>query len=76
MLTFTLRLFAVIVLSMSVSLFAQEPDTEPESSDSVETPTQPAEAQPTPPPSRDDPFDYESSEEISEDLSVSFPVDI
>lgn len=23
-----------------------------------------------------DPFDYESSEEISEDLSVSFPVDI
>ena len=25
---------------------------------------------------RDSPFDYRSSEEISEDLSVSFPVDI
>ena len=25
---------------------------------------------------REDPFDYESSEQISEDLSVSFPVDI
>ena len=25
---------------------------------------------------RDSPFDYEASEEISEDLSVSFPVDI
>jgi hypothetical protein len=24
----------------------------------------------------DDPFDYEASEQISEDLSVSFPVDI
>ena len=29
----------------------------------------------TPEPARD-PFDYESSEQISEDLSVSFPVDI
>ena len=27
-------------------------------------------------PSKDSPFDYRSSEEISEDLSVSFPVDI
>jgi len=26
--------------------------------------------------SKDSPFDYRSSEEISEDLSVSFPVDI
>ena len=26
--------------------------------------------------SNDSPFDYEASEEISEDLSVSFPVDI
>lgn len=30
-----------------------------------------------PPPRREDsPFDYRSSEQISEDLSVSFPVDI
>jgi len=28
------------------------------------------------PPEENDPFDYEASEEISEDLSVSFPVDI
>ena len=29
------------------------------------------------PPARDDsPYDYQASEEISEDLSVSFPVDI
>ena len=28
------------------------------------------------PPGDDDPFDYQASEEISEDLSVSFPVDI
>ena len=29
-----------------------------------------------PPPDDSDPFDYEASEQISEDLSVSFPVDI
>jgi hypothetical protein len=28
------------------------------------------------PPEENDPFDYEASEEISKDLSVSFPVDI
>ena len=28
------------------------------------------------PPDDSDPFDYEASEQISEDLSVSFPVDI
>ncbi|MDJ0878199.1 MAG: hypothetical protein QNI86_06280 [Halieaceae bacterium] len=27
-------------------------------------------------PESEDPFDYEASEQISEDLSVSFPVDI
>ena len=40
-----------------------------------------AESRPEPereaPPARDDsPYDYQASEEISEDLSVSFPVDI
>ncbi|GAB3274937.1 hypothetical protein [Parahaliea aestuarii] len=29
-----------------------------------------------PPPRDDSPFDYQASEQISEDLSVSFPVDI
>ena len=33
--------------------------------------------EPAPAPRRDEsPFDYEASEQISEDLSVSFPVDI
>jgi hypothetical protein len=41
-----------------------EPDETPESGD----PTQPQPGQ--------SPFEYESSEQISEDLSVSFPVDI
>ena len=36
---------------------------------------QPAERAPQPP-TGDSPFDYRSSEKISEDLSVSFPVDI
>ncbi len=35
------------------------------------------EAEPAPPAGQDDSaFDYEASEQISEDLSVSFPVDI
>ena len=33
-------------------------------------------AEPDEEPEDNDPFDYEASEEISEDLSVSFPVDI
>jgi hypothetical protein len=49
----------------------------PESTRQVETEdgVSPATAPPGPA-NDDDPFDYESSEEISEDLSVSFPVDI
>ena len=35
-----------------------------------------AAAEPEPDAPASDPFDYESSEQISEDLSVSFPVDI
>lgn len=58
---------------------AQQPlDTEEKSStaaDSTDASIEPG----TDSPSDDDdnsPFDYESSEQISEDLSVSFPVDI
>ena len=40
---------------------------------SSEAPDAPATAVPE---NNDSPFDYESSEQISEDLSVSFPVDI
>jgi hypothetical protein len=67
------------LLLLGLPLAAQEAD---------EAQTPPAEAAPqssTPPPreaetvpaaSDDSPYDYRSSEEISEDLSVSFPVDI
>ena len=38
--------------------------------------TQPANKHPAPETRKDSPFDYRSSEEISEDVPVSFPVDI
>jgi len=51
----------------------QPPDSAPATeSDDAETET----GQTTPPDNGDNPFDYEASEQISEDLSVSFPVDI
>ena len=53
----------------------QPVDNEPAASE--ETTTNGAESESTAPVANDDsPFDYKSSEEISEDLSVSFPVDI
>ncbi len=73
-----------LCLGGAVSVSAQEPEQEPEAtvaSDSeapaIVTPTDSAE-----PPSSDAPtdpgaiLDYEPTESISEDLSVSFPVDI
>ncbi len=55
------------------ALAQQSPDdeTEQESGSTAAEPEPPEE-----PPENNDPFDYEASEEISEDLSVSFPVDI
>ena len=43
-----------------------------------QTPAAPGPAQKSTPPTagKDSPFDYRSSEEISEDVPVSFPVDI
>ncbi len=77
---------AVLVLAGQVSVRAQEdPEADPgqaqaaddkaAAADSGESEATPA---PTPAPqaSGDDPFDYRASEQISEDLSVSFPVDI
>jgi hypothetical protein len=58
---------------------AQTPEktvTEPPATERDEPPVQ-DKPPPAPPPEADDsPFDYKSSEKISEDLSVSFPVDI
>jgi hypothetical protein len=49
---------------------AQDPNQLPEQSAAPPAPA-PAEKK-----AATDPFDYEASEQISEDLSVSFPVDI
>ncbi len=80
---------ALVLLFSSLPLAAQTPAERPP--EQVETPAEQdpsaadtpdlpsattadtADAAPTEP---EDPFDYEASEQISEDLSVSFPVDI
>lgn len=51
-------------------------DSEPRQPSAQQADTGDAAAGSTPPPERRSPTDYRSSEEISEDLSVSFPVDI
>ena len=85
--TKTLAVATLSLLLGAAPLCAQQAADAPER-DSVETPksqsqesqaaNKPATAPATPPPAtnNDSPFDYRSSEEISEDLSVSFPVDI
>ena len=58
---------------------AQEQETEPGAKPQEQGSTnagEPGPASEPPANSKDSPFDYRSSEEISEDLSVSFPVDI
>ena len=62
----------------SAQLWAQESETEPQAQPSAkeQQDPKPPEVKPAPPESIDSPFDYEASEQISEDLSVSFPVDI
>ena len=55
---------------------AKDPAGGREQQSTAET-TEPAEeSQPEPAASETSPFDYEASEQISEDRSVSFPVDI
>jgi len=64
-------------------LWAQEADSERPPSESSPTDSAPTDKSPVGADSdrdedktKTDPFDYEASEQISEDLSVSFPVDI
>ncbi|MEE4192008.1 MAG: hypothetical protein V2I66_10540 [Halieaceae bacterium] len=76
---------ALVLLLASLPLAAQAPAEPPQQSEAPAEETAPnddatplpaddtADAAPTEP---EDPFDYEASEQISEDLSVSFPVDI
>lgn len=65
------RLLVIVLALWTTPLWAQQEDEQEAVAE--ESPVeQDAEEQQTP----TDPFDYESSEQISEDLSVSFPVDI
>jgi len=75
--------WAVIILLFSVGLLAQEEtgDTATSEQDTVSATELPEPASPSttasePPATANSPFDYQASEKISEDLSVSFPVDI
>jgi hypothetical protein len=73
----------VLLLSCgSLGAWAQEePEPEPDTDSTTTAPTTPATTtgveQPAPDMANENsPFDYQASEEISQDLSVSFPVDI
>jgi len=79
------RLIALYLVLATGSAFAQPEGNDPgPAGDSkpagTDQQSNPGEMQQAPPPaqaaSEDSPFEYESSEQISEDLSVSFPVDI
>ena len=69
-----------LTVALSFALFlggdavGQEPAPDP--NQQPEQPAAPSAPAPTKKETDTDPFDYEASEQISEDLSVSFPVDI
>lgn len=73
------RVLLLLLLLVSTHLPAQQggtgADTGPAASTGSAKP-EPAEDPNEPDRATSDPFTYESSEQISEDLSVSFPVDI
>lgn len=73
----------LLALAASTPLAAQQAakePAEPQAQGTLESggpaAASPGESKPAPEKTDDSPFDYRSSEEISEDLSVSFPVDI
>lgn len=66
---FPLTLLAALLLALPLVAQEAEPEEaepEPEPESETSAPAEPAGS----------PFEYEASEQISEDLSVSFPVDI
>jgi hypothetical protein len=81
----TSKRHAVLLVSLLMALpgaVAQTTDEDQQNDQPEPVPTAPA-AKPAPvkpseppPQSSGSPFEYEASEQISEDLSVSFPVDI
>ena len=63
-----------VIWAQDAAVEAAQPKTDTKES---EAPQKAAPEKITPAPaSNDSPFDYEASEEISQDLSVSYPVDI
>jgi len=72
---FLLLLAAPLLVAPLQAQEAQAP-AEPDSPNDTSTAAEPAGDAPAPAERTESPFDYKSSEEISEDLSVSFPVDI
>lgn len=67
---------ALLVLVASLAL-AQTPDSKVDSTNSSAADEADTKSEPEPPAAATQPFeDYEASEQISEDLSVAFPVDI
>ncbi len=72
---------ALLLAGTSVAVWPQEaPDegkAEAEAAPAVkQTADKPPADKKTSPPNNNSPFDYQASEEISQDLSVSWPVDI
>ena len=68
---------ALLALPVASQTVEQQPTPAPEDTAEESGEDTIAEsAAPAPAESSEDPFDYEASEQISEDLSVSFPVDI
>ena len=77
MLQLSRGLLVALALAVIAPAFSQDPEAETERTESVETDSEATAEESAPPPSRDEsPLGYESSRQISEDLSVSFPVDI
>ncbi len=74
------RTLALLLLLLAIPAGAQESALPEGGPGDEETPAEAADdnrSSPEPAPDANgDPFDYQSSEQISEDLSVSFPVDI
>jgi hypothetical protein len=75
---FTSLLSAALTLPIAVSAQTNPVEDTAKESDNNAQPAQIDEPKPAPQRTEEEgsPFDYKSSEKISEDLSVSFPVDI
>jgi hypothetical protein len=75
-----MRIWMFSLLAGSALSLTASAQSQPEEEVTEDTPPvvqqKPPEPAPTREPNEDSPYDYRASEEISEDLSVSFPVDI